>query len=76
MKQRVYPAGRTITGLHSFFVTSSGTWHRRLGSYPIQVLERGTARPLFEDADLTVTGHQPRYVIGTRDAAAAGRAAA
>jgi radical SAM superfamily enzyme with C-terminal helix-hairpin-helix motif len=76
MKQRVYPAGRTITGLHSFFVTTSGTWHRRLGSYPIQVLERGTARPLFEDADLTVTGHQPRYVIGTRDAAAASRSAA
>jgi radical SAM superfamily enzyme with C-terminal helix-hairpin-helix motif len=76
MKQRVYPAGRTITGLHSFFVTTSGTWHRRLGSYPIQVLERGTARPLFEDADLTITGHQPRYVIGTRDVAAASRAAA
>ena len=76
MKQRVYPAGRTITGLHSFFVTTSGTWHRRLGSYPIQVLERGTARPLFEDADLIVTGHQPRYVIGARDAAAASRAAA
>lgn len=75
MKQRVYPAGRTITGLHSFFVTTSGTWHRRLGSYPIQVLERGTARPLFEEANLTVTAHQPRYVIGTRDAATAGRAA-
>jgi radical SAM superfamily enzyme with C-terminal helix-hairpin-helix motif len=74
MKQRVYPAGSTITGLHSFFVTTSGTWHRRLGSYPIQVLERGTARPLFETADLGVTGHQPRYVIGERDAAAAAAA--
>ena len=70
MKQRVYPAGRTITGLHSFFVTSRGTWHRRLGSYSIQVVERGTARPLFEDAELTVTGHEPRYLIGARHAAA------
>lgn len=76
MKQRVYPVGRTITALRSFFVTTRGTWHRRLGSYPIQVLERGTARPLFENADMTVTSHQPRYVIGTRDASATNRAAA
>jgi radical SAM superfamily enzyme with C-terminal helix-hairpin-helix motif len=70
MKQRVYPAGHTIPGMHSFFVTGSGTWHRRLGSYPIQVLERDTVRGLYEDADLTVTGHQPRYLIGERRAAA------
>ncbi len=76
MKQRVYPAGRKIPGLHSFFVTSRGTWHRRLGSYPIQVVERGTARPLFENADLIVTGHEPRHLIGERDAAAASLTAA
>lgn len=34
MKQRVYPAGRTLAGLHSFFVTTRGTWHRRLGYAP------------------------------------------
>lgn len=76
MKQRVYPAGQSIPGLHSFFVTTSGTWHRRLGSYPIQVVERGTARPLFENADLTVTGHEPRYLIGEQHAAAGTPAAA
>lgn len=70
MKQRVYPVGQTIPGLHSFFVTTSGTWHRRLGSYPIQVVERGTARPIFETADLIVTDHEPRYLIGERHAVA------
>lgn len=59
MKQRAYPAGRTITNMHSFFVTRRGTWHRRLGSYAIQVVEPGTARPLFENADMIVTGHEP-----------------
>jgi radical SAM superfamily enzyme with C-terminal helix-hairpin-helix motif len=76
MKQRVYPAGQVIPGLHSFFVTSSGTWHRRLGSYPIQVIERGTTRPLFQDADLIVTGHEPRYLIGEHGAGARTSAAA
>ncbi|MBO0801468.1 MAG: radical SAM protein [Nocardiopsaceae bacterium] len=66
MKQRVYPAGMTIPGLHSFFVTGRGTWHRRLGSYSIQVVEPGTARPLFEETELVVTGHEPRYIYGTR----------
>jgi len=65
MKRRVYPGGMTIPGLHSFFVTTRGTWYRRLGSYPIQVVELGTARRLFEHADLTVTGHEPRYIYGT-----------
>ncbi len=76
MKQLVYPAGRTLAGLHSFFVTTRGTWHRRLGSYSIQVVEPGTARPLFEDADMTVTGHEPRHLVGERHAVAAERAAA
>ncbi len=64
MKQRVYPAGHVIPELHSFFVTSKGTWHRRLGSYPIQVLELGTVRPLREPVDLVVTAHEARYIIG------------
>lgn len=76
MKKRVYPAGRKVTGMHSFFVTTRGTWHRRLGSYSIQIVERGTSRPLFEDADLTVTGHEPRYLIGERNAAPAAMAGA
>jgi radical SAM superfamily enzyme with C-terminal helix-hairpin-helix motif len=66
MKQRVYPAGMIIPGMHSFFVTARGTWHRRLGSYSIQVVEPGTARPLSEDADLVITGHEPRYLYGAR----------
>lgn len=69
MKQRVYPTGQRISALHSFFVTSRGTWHRRLGSYSIQVVEPGHARSLFETTDMTVTGHAPRYLYGTRDEA-------
>jgi len=71
MKQRVYPAGMMIPGLHSFFVTARGTWYRRLGSYSVQVVEPGAIRPLFEDADLVVTGHEPRYIYGTRGNVAA-----
>lgn len=70
MKQRAYPAGMMIGGLHSFFVTARGTWHRRLGSYPIQVVEAGAARPLFQDTGLMVTGHEPRYLYGARPDAA------
>ncbi len=71
MKQRVYPAGMVIPSLHSFFVTTRGTWYRRLGSYSVQVVEPGTARSLFEDANLVITGHEPRYIYGTRDDMAA-----
>ncbi len=70
MKQRVYPAGLRIPGLHSFFVTTRGTWYRRLGSYSIQIVEPGATRPLFQDADLVVTGHEPRYIYGARADAA------
>jgi radical SAM superfamily enzyme with C-terminal helix-hairpin-helix motif len=66
MKQRVYPAEMVIPGLHSFFVSTRGTWYRRLGSYPIQVVEPGTARSLFQKADLVVTAHEPRYIYGAR----------
>jgi radical SAM superfamily enzyme with C-terminal helix-hairpin-helix motif len=66
MKQRVYPADMIIPGLHSFFVTTRGTWYRRLGSYPIQVVEPGAKRALFEDSALVVTGHEPRYIYGVR----------
>jgi radical SAM superfamily enzyme with C-terminal helix-hairpin-helix motif len=69
MKRRVYPLGLRLSGLHSFFVTTRGTWFRRLGSYPIQVVERDTALPLYKPADLTVTEHAPRFIYGTRRAA-------
>lgn len=69
MKQRVYPIGRILRDLHSFFVTERGTWHRRLGSYSIQVVERGTTRHLFEPADLRVVDHAGRYIYGERVAA-------
>ena len=66
MKQRVYPAGMVIPGLHSFFVSTRGTWYRRLGSYSIQIVEPGTARVLFQETDLVVTAHEPRYIYGAR----------
>ena len=69
MKQRVYPLGTTLRGLHSFFVTNRGTWYRRLGSYPIQVVERGTAAPRYQPADLRVTEHAARFIYGERCAA-------
>ena len=67
MKRRVYPQGLRIPGLHSFFVTVTGTWFRRLGSYSIQIVEPDTASPLSQRAALTVTGHAPRYLTGKRD---------
>lgn len=69
MKQKVYPMGLRLADLHSFFVTGLGTWYRRLGSYSIQILEKGTAAPLYDTADLTVTGHAPRFLYGERHAA-------
>ena len=69
MKQKVYPMGLRLASLHSFFVTSLGTWYRRLGSYSIQVLEKGTTTPLYDTADLAVTGHAPRFLYGERHAA-------
>lgn len=69
MKKRVYPVGLRLRGLHSFFVTGRGTWFRRLGSYPIQVVERDAVVPHFTPADLTVTEHAPRFIYGVRDAA-------
>jgi radical SAM superfamily enzyme with C-terminal helix-hairpin-helix motif len=69
MKERVYPLGTTLRGLHSFFVTTRGTWYRRLGSYPIQVVERGTAAPRYQPADLVVTEHAARFIYGQRYAA-------
>jgi hypothetical protein len=71
MKERVYPTGLRIPGLHSYFVGQSGTWWRRLGSYSIQIIERDTATPVGTVGDLTVTGHAPRMIYGERFAAAA-----
>jgi radical SAM superfamily enzyme with C-terminal helix-hairpin-helix motif len=69
MKQKVYPMGLRLPSLHSFFITSLGTWYRRLGSYSIQVVEKGTTAPLYYTADLTITGHGPRFLYGERHAA-------
>lgn len=69
MKQRVYPTGQRISGQHAFFVTERGSWHRRLGSYSLQIVEPGTIRSRGEPAALRITGHAPRYVYGVRDAA-------
>jgi len=40
-----------------------------LGSYSIQVVEEGTASPLYDAADLTVIGHAARFVYGKCHAA-------
>lgn len=64
MKRKTYPLGLRLTGLYSFFVTDLGTWYRRLGSYSIQVVEHGTAAPLYDTVDLTVSGHAPRFLYG------------
>lgn len=66
MKQRVYPRDLRLDGLHSFFVSSRGTWYRQLGSYPIQVIEPGTSRDLYQPADMRVTDHAGRYIYGAR----------
>lgn len=68
MKERVYPTGLRVPGLHAFFVSEGGTWYRRLGSYSIQIIERGTAEPVGTPAKLTVTGHAPRVIYGERRA--------
>ncbi|MGW2277851.1 radical SAM protein [Streptomyces sp. NPDC001770] len=70
MKERVYPTGLRVPGLHSYFVSEEGTYWRRLGSYSIQVVERGTAVPLGTTGDLVVTGHLPRMIFGERVASA------
>ncbi|MEV7087982.1 radical SAM protein [Streptomyces sp. NPDC093085] len=71
MKERVYPTGLRLAGLHSYFIDQDGTWWRRLGSYSIQVVERGSAVPRGATADLAVTGHAPRVIYGERRAPAA-----
>lgn len=76
MKERVYPTGRLISGTHTFFVNELGTWHRRLGSYSIQIVETEQARPLYEPSDMTVTGHGPRFIYGRPEEGTAHDAAA
>lgn len=68
MKERVYPAGLKIPGVHSYFVDERGTWFRRLGSYAIQIIERGATVPVGTSADITVTGHAARVIYGARSA--------
>jgi radical SAM superfamily enzyme with C-terminal helix-hairpin-helix motif len=66
MKRRVYPVGVTLVGQSAFFVTQTGTWFRRLGSYPIQIIERNTTLSLNTPADLKVSDHAGRYIYGER----------
>ncbi|MEU0221292.1 radical SAM protein, partial [Streptomyces sp. NPDC006265] len=68
MKERVYPAGLEVPGVHAYFVDEHGTWFRRLGSYAIQIIEPGAVVPVGTPADITVTGHAPRVIYGTHRA--------
>lgn len=70
MKERVYPTDLRVPGLHSYFISEEGTYWRRLGSYSIQVVERGAAVPLGTTGDLVVTDHSPRVIFGERVASA------
>ncbi|MDF9814053.1 radical SAM protein [Streptomyces sp. SPB162] len=70
MKERVYPTGLRVPGLHSYFIGQGGTWWRRLGSYSIQIVERDAAVPLGTTGDVVVTGHAPRMIYGERVASA------
>ena len=58
MKERVYPTGLRVPGLHSYFVGQGGTWWRRLGSYSIQIIERDTATPVWNHR--RTHRHRPR----------------
>jgi radical SAM superfamily enzyme with C-terminal helix-hairpin-helix motif len=64
MKKRVYPAGQVLRDLHSFFVNEEGTWFRRLGSYPIMVIEPEQSIQRYEKRDLVITKHAGRYIYG------------
>lgn len=68
MKQRVYPVGHELRGMHAFFLDDRGTWFRRLGSYAIQVLSPARDWDLYSGHDVTITGHQGRYLLGTPSA--------
>jgi hypothetical protein len=54
--------------VHAYFVAEQGTWFRRLGSYAIQIIERGVTVPVGTPADIPVTEHAPRVIYGTRRA--------
>lgn len=64
MKERVYPKGQVLSGLHVFLVNQKGSWFRRLGSYPIMVIAADQVFPRYEQHDLLVTGHAGRYIYG------------
>ena len=66
MKERVYPNGQALYGLHSFFVNEQGTWFRKLGSYPIMVIEPEIMLPLYEERDMVVTSHAGRHIYGRK----------
>jgi radical SAM superfamily enzyme with C-terminal helix-hairpin-helix motif len=72
MKERVYPSGQVLRGLHAFLLNEKGTWFRRLGSYPIMVIDADRSIPRYEQRDLVVTGHAGRYIYGQALEAARG----
>ncbi|MGW8375421.1 radical SAM protein [Streptomyces sp. ODS28] len=69
MKERVYPTGLAIPGVHAYFIDERGTCFRRLGSYAIQIIEPGAVVPVGTPANITVTGHAPRVLYGSHHAA-------
>ncbi|WP_329538021.1 hypothetical protein OG568_58130 (plasmid) [Streptomyces sp. NBC_01450] len=68
MRAKACSTRAPIPGVHAYFVAEQGTWFRRLGSYAIQIIKRGATVPVGTPADITVTGHVPRVIYGTRRA--------
>jgi len=64
MKQRVFPTGHILRELYAFLVNKKGTWFRRLGSYPIMVIDSRRPFPRYEQHDVVVTEHEGRYIYG------------
>ena len=64
MKERVFPPSSVLKDVHAFFINEQGTWFRRLGSYPIQVVDRRQRFGLYEKADIRVTEYAGRHIYG------------
>lgn len=64
MKKKVFPEGLILNDLHSFLIDKEGTWFRRLGSYPIMVVEKKSIYPMYETHSLKITDYEGRYIYG------------
>ncbi|MCX4409756.1 hypothetical protein ACFV8Z_04930 [Streptomyces sp. NPDC059837] len=61
-----------IPGVHAYFVAERGTWFRRLGSYAIQIIERGATVPVKNDCRRShaSSAKSPRTVVPRKTSSA------